>query len=73
MKKILKGIFKYIYSSPSNKGEKSYRVLLFFLWQIYKRVVGLPLISKLDNGMLFILYPESTNSTANIYVRTYEA
>jgi FkbM family methyltransferase len=70
---ILTGIYKYIISSPSNKGQKIYRLILAFLWQIYKRIVGLPLISKLDNGKLFILYPQSTNSTANIYVRTYES
>ena len=50
-----------------------YRVGLAVLWQSYKRMVGLPIISILDNGTKFILYPNSTNSTGNIYVKTYEA
>ena len=69
----LKSIFGYIWQSPSNKGQKLYRIALAILWQCYKRIVGLPLISTLDNGAKFILEPWSTNSTGNIYVKTYEA
>ncbi|MEJ7587813.1 MAG: FkbM family methyltransferase [Ferruginibacter sp.] len=36
-------------------------------------MVGLPVISNLDNGAKFILEVNSTNSTGNIYVKTYEA
>lgn len=60
-------------SSESNKGQYAYRFALAFLWQMYKRFVGLPIISKLDNGAQFILHPHSTNSAGNIYVKTYEA
>ena len=69
----IKSICRYIYQSPSNKGQKGYRLLLAILWQCYKRTVGLPIISILDNGAKFILEPNSTNSTGNIYVKTYEA
>jgi FkbM family methyltransferase len=70
---VSKQVFRYINDSPSNKGQKLYRFFLAFVWQVYKRTVGLPLISRLDNGASFILLPGSTNSTGNIYVRTYEA
>lgn len=73
MLKTLKGIFYYILLSSSNKGQKIRRYFLAFCWQVYKKLVGLPLITKLDNGRFFILYPNSTNATANIYVKTYEA
>jgi FkbM family methyltransferase len=69
----VKSITRYIWQSPSNKGQKCYRITLAILWQFYKRIVGLPLISTLDNGAKFILEPNSTNSTGNIYVKTYEA
>jgi FkbM family methyltransferase len=69
----VKQIYRYISESPSNKGQKAYRVLLAIVWQFYKRVIGLPIISRLDNGASFILLPNSTNSTGNIYVKTYEA
>ncbi|MBB1284685.1 FkbM family methyltransferase [Flavisolibacter sp. BT320] len=71
--RLTKQIFRYINESPSNKGQKLYRFFLAILWQVYKRTVGLPLVSKLDNGASFILLPNSTNSTGNIYVKTYEA
>ncbi len=69
----IKSIIGYIWQSPSNKGQKLYRVWLAIAWQCYKRIVGLPIISKLDNGTKFILEPNSTNSAGNIYVKTYEA
>ncbi|HEV8082400.1 MAG TPA: FkbM family methyltransferase [Chitinophagaceae bacterium] len=69
----IKSIIGYIWQSPSNKGQKMYRVSLAIAWQCYKRIVGLPIISELDNGAKFILEPNSTNSTGNIYVKTYEA
>jgi FkbM family methyltransferase len=68
-----KGIINFIISSNSNKGQIIYRLFLFLCWQFYKRVVALPIISKLDNNSLFILHPNSTNATANIYVNTYES
>lgn len=71
--KSIKSIVGYIWQSPSNKGQKLYRLFLAAVWQIYKRLVGLPIISRLDNGYKFILEPNSTNSTGNIYVKTYEA
>lgn len=69
----VKSICRYIVQSPSNKGQKVYRFILAILWQCYKRTVRLPIISTLDNGAKFILEPASTNSTGNIYVKTYEA
>jgi FkbM family methyltransferase len=71
--KLVRQISKYVLESPSNKGQKVYRLFLALGWQLYKRAVGLPIISKLDNGAHFILLPNSTNSTGNIYVKTYEA
>ena len=71
--KSSKSIISYIRKSPSNKGQKFYRFSLAILWQCYKRIIGLPLISRLDNGAKFILEPHSTNSSGNIYVKTYEA
>ncbi|NTS43791.1 FkbM family methyltransferase [Flavisolibacter sp. BT320] len=71
--KTVRQISRYINESPANRGQKLYRHFLALLWQVYKRTIGLPLISCLDNGALFILLPNSTNSTGNIYVKTYEA
>jgi len=66
-------VLNYIISSKSNKGQLIYRFFLLIGWQLFKRVVKLPIISKLDNGVLFLLYPSSNNAAANIYVRTYES
>jgi FkbM family methyltransferase len=71
--KLFRQVYRYITESPSNKGQKAWRIFLALLWQVYKRTVGLPIISKLDNGANFILLPNSINSTGNIYVKTYEA
>lgn len=65
-------VLNYIFSSKSNKGQFIYRLFLMICWQLFKRIVKLPIISRLDNNALFTLYPSSTNAAANIYVRTYE-
>lgn len=70
--KSLRGVLYYIFDNPSNKGQKLYRLVLAITWQIYKRIVGLPLIIKLDNGKEFIAEPRSGNSAGAIYTKLYE-
>jgi FkbM family methyltransferase len=69
---FLPGLVRYIVENPSNEGEKAYRLALAVGWQIYKRTVGLPLVTKLANGVSFVIDPISLNSTGVIYTRLYE-
>jgi FkbM family methyltransferase len=66
------GLFKYIYFNESNRGQKIKRFVLCLCWQIYKRVIKLPLIVTLDNKKQFVIDPASRNSTGVIYTRIYE-
>lgn len=72
MKKPIQ-LLKYIWTSPSNKGERVKRIFYAIAWQAYKRTYGKPIITQLDNGPNFVLDPKSGNSTGAIYTKVYEA
>ena len=63
---------KYIWDNPSNRGQRLKRTALMVIWQLYKRLVGIPLLLTLDNGFKFVAEPRSRNSTGVIYSRLYE-
>jgi FkbM family methyltransferase len=58
-----------IWRDPSNRNEKGKRILMFVGWQLWKRIVHLPIIVSTDNGFRVIAYPESNVSAAFIYYR----
>ena len=72
MKKIYL-FFKSIWINPSNKGERLKRLFFAFVWQIYKRTYGKPIITNLDNGPSFVIDAKSGNSVGVIYSKIYEA
>jgi FkbM family methyltransferase len=46
---------------------------MFFAWQLWKRVIRLPVIIAMDNGFRFIAYPDSDVSAAFLYYRVPDA
>ena len=58
-----------IRSDDSNHGERFWRFTLFLGWQIWKRLVGLPLIVPVFNGLRFIVYPGCHVSSGFIYYK----
>lgn len=72
MKKLYR-LCLYIVSSPSNKGQITKRFFYAFMWQLWKRTYGRPIIITLDNGNKFVLDSNSSNSTGVIYTKVYEA
>jgi FkbM family methyltransferase len=70
---ISRSVLNTIWHDPSNQGERVKRLLYGVGWQLFKRLVGLPLIIKLDNGVEYIADPFSGNAVGAIYTRVYEA
>lgn len=66
-------IIRTAWKEPSNRDQRLRRLLISFGWQIYKRIIRLPVIIRLDNGAEFILEPKSGNSAGAIYTRIYES
>ena len=69
----IRGILRYIWTSPSNKGSRLRHVANGIAWQAWKRTVGLPIVLTLDNGRRYFAHPRSGNSVGAIYCRIYEA
>ena len=46
---------------------------MFFGWQVWKRVIGVPVIVATNNGFRFIAYPDSDVSAAFLYYRVLDA
>lgn len=70
--KTILNISRYIWVNPSNEGEKLRRSFLALAWQLYKRLIRIPLVLRLDNGLDYIAYPWAGNATGAIYTRIYE-
>jgi len=66
-------VLSTVWKEPSNRGERGRRILMAIGWQAYKRIVGLPIVLTLDNGLLFYADPRAGNSTSAIYTRIYES
>jgi len=58
-----------IWTDGSNRGQRGRRLLVFVGWQLWKRVIHLPIIVPTDNGFRFIAYPDSDVSAALLYYR----
>ena len=66
-------VLRTVLGDPSNRGEKSFRLLAAVAWQFYKRSVPFPIVLPLDNGISFLADPASGNSVGAIYTRIYES
>jgi FkbM family methyltransferase len=62
-------VFRSIWNDPSNHGQRGKRILMFAGWQLWKRIVHLPIVVPTDNRLRFIAYPESDVSAGFIYYR----
>jgi len=62
-------VLRSIWCEPSNQGERGKRVLMFVGWQLWKRVIGVPLIVATDNGFRLIAYPDSDVAAGFLYYR----
>lgn len=71
--KKLSYVLGSIWCDASNQGERSKRILMFVGWQLWKRVIHLPVILATDNGFRFIAYPDSALSAAFLYYRVPDA
>jgi FkbM family methyltransferase len=66
-------VLRSIWRDASNQGQRGKRILMFAGWQLWKRVVHLPVVVSTDNGFRLIVYPESDVSAAFIYYRVPDA
>jgi FkbM family methyltransferase len=62
-------VLSSIWLEESNRGERFQRLLLFFGWQFWKRVVRAPIVVRLFNGLRFRAYPDCQASSAVMYTR----
>jgi FkbM family methyltransferase len=62
---------KFIWTHPSNKGEKLYRIFLFPVWQIFKRFVGSAILIY-SSGKKFLIFPDCMISSMMIYFKEPE-
>jgi FkbM family methyltransferase len=65
-------VLAYVWNYPPNRGQRLRRVALALFWQLHKRLVGLPIVYRLDNGYRFIAYPESTGASFPFYASEYD-
>jgi FkbM family methyltransferase len=61
-----------IWHNDSNRGERGKRILMFVGWQLWKRVIHLPIVVATDNGFRIIARPDSDVAAAFIYYRIPE-
>ena len=62
-------MLRSIWCDPSNRGQRAKRILIFVGWQLWKRIINLPLIVGTDNGFRFIAYPNSDVAAGFLYYR----
>ncbi len=62
-------VLRSIWCDPSNRGERVKRILIFVGWQLWKRIIHLPLIVGTDNAFRFIAYPDSDVAAGFLYYR----
>ncbi|CAM2069770.1 FkbM family methyltransferase [Sulfidibacter corallicola] len=76
MSRFMSDLYKtvrYILEEPSNRGQRTRRIFYFFAWQLFKRLIGLPILAPLENGLRCIVYPWSEGGCYPIYVRLYDS
>jgi FkbM family methyltransferase len=62
-------VLRSIWCDASNRGEQGKRILMFIGWQLWKRLIHLPIVVLTDNGFRVIAYPDSDVSAAFVYYR----
>jgi FkbM family methyltransferase len=62
-------VLRSIWTDGSNRGQRGRRLLVFVGWQLWKRVIDVPIIVSTYNGFRFIAYPDSDVSAALLYYR----
>ena len=62
-------LLRSIWRDASNRRERGKRIFMFVAWQLWKRLIHLPVVAASDNGFRIIAYPESDVSAAFIYHR----
>ena len=62
-------VLRSIWTDASNRGQRGKRVLVFVGWQLWKRVIQLPIIVSTYNGLRFVAYPDSDVSAVLLYYR----
>ena len=62
-------LLKSIWHEESNRKQRVKRWVLFFAWQVWKRIVRAPIIVTLFNGLQFRAYPDCQSSSAVMYTR----
>lgn len=62
----------YICHEKSNDDQRIKKLFYSIVWQLWERVINIPILLRLDNGLDFIAEPTSGNSTGTIYSRIYE-
>lgn len=70
--KLIRSILIYIVENEELKFFIPFRIFFVLLWQIWKRTISLPIVVRLNNGILYFADPKAGNSTGAIYVSTYE-
>ena len=58
-----------LWHEESNQGQRAFRLLTFFGWQLWKRIVRKPVTVSLFNGQRFIAYPDCHVSSGVLYTR----
>ena len=62
-------LLKSIWHEESNRKQRVKRLVLFFAWQVWKRIVRAPILVTLFNGSQFRAYPDCQSSSAVMYTR----
>ena len=60
-------VLRSIWREDSNRGQRLRRVLFFFGWQMWKRMVGSPLNARLSNGLRIRVWRDCDSSPAAFY------
>jgi FkbM family methyltransferase len=58
-----------IWQNQSNRGQRWRRLLMFVGWQLWKRLVRLPVVVPVFNGLRFVAYPDCQVSSGFVYYR----
>ena len=69
---LIKNISLYIFENEEIKIAIPLRFLVVIFWQLWKRIISLPIVIRLGNGKKYYADPYAVNSTGAIYVSTYE-
>ena len=62
-------VLRSIWTDGSNRGQRGRRLLVFVGWQLWKRLIDVPIIVSTYNGFRFVAYPDSDVSAALLYYR----